>query len=138
MPPLKRYRIFISHAWTYNESYHRLVKMLNSAPYFYWENYSVPKYDPKKTKTKRGLYLALQNQVKPTNVVIVLAGMYVNHREWIENEIKISKYFKKPVIGIYPWESVKVPVIVRNSVKALVKWNTQSIINAIRKFAIRS
>lgn len=33
MPYLKTYNLFISHAWAYGESYHRLVNLLNQAPY---------------------------------------------------------------------------------------------------------
>ena len=100
MPLLKRYRIFISHAWTYNTSYYRLVDMLNSVPNFHWENYSVPKHDRLPTRTKRELNQALTNQIKPTNIIIILAGMYVNYREWIEREINIANDFQKPIIGI--------------------------------------
>lgn len=36
MPYLKTYNLFISHAWAYGESYHRLVNLLNQAPYFFY------------------------------------------------------------------------------------------------------
>ena len=138
MPELKRYRIFISHAWTYNDSYYRLEKMLNGASNFFWENYSVPKDDPLKTKTKKELFQALYNQIKPTNTVIILAGMYVNYREWIEKEINIASEFNKPIIGIIPRGSQKTPQVIRDVSKTIVGWNTQSITDAIRKYAIRS
>lgn len=136
MPQLKRYRVFISHAWAYNESYYRLENMLNDASYFHWENYSVPEHDPKKTKTKRELTQALYNQIRPTNIVMVLSGMYVNYREWIEKEINIALELGKPIIGITPRGSERVPHVIKNVSKIIVGWNTQSIINAIRDYAI--
>ena len=138
MPQLKRYRVFISHAWTYNKSYFRLIDMLNKTPYFHWENYSVPRHDPLQTKTKRELTQALSNQIKPTNIVIILAGMYVNYREWIEKEINIALELKKPIIGIAPRGSQIIPQVIRKVAKIIVGWNTQSITNAIRRYAIRS
>jgi len=61
MPKLKKYRIFISHAWTHNTDYYKLVEMLNKASYFDWDNYSVPEHAPKKTRTKKELFQALYN-----------------------------------------------------------------------------
>ncbi|MHA1195167.1 MAG: TIR domain-containing protein [Promethearchaeota archaeon] len=136
MPPLKRYRIFISHAWSYNDSYNRLINMLNNAPYFDWVNYSVPSHDPLDTGTDKELYQALINQIKPTNIVIILAGMYVNYRQWIEKEIEIAQNFNKPMIGIVPRGSQRTPSAVSRVVKEMINWNTQSIVNAIRKYAI--
>lgn len=40
------YNIFISHSWTYSDTYDRLIDLLNSDPGFYYRNYSVPKDDP--------------------------------------------------------------------------------------------
>jgi len=136
MPELKTYRIFISHAWTYSDEYDRLVDMLNKAPYFYWQNYSVPAYDPLHTKTKRELEQSLYNQIRPTNIVIVLAGMYVPYREWIEKEIDIATEMKKPIIGVVPWGGERIPLRVQNAVNEMVRWNTSSIVDAIRKWAI--
>ena len=40
------YNLFISHSWTYNNTYEDLTKLLNNASYFSYKNYSVPKDDP--------------------------------------------------------------------------------------------
>jgi hypothetical protein len=34
MPQLRRYKVFISHAWDYGTDYWRIVQFLNEAPYF--------------------------------------------------------------------------------------------------------
>jgi hypothetical protein len=46
MPSLRIYNLFISHTWRYNKDYYNLEKLLFSAPYFNWRNYSVPTHDP--------------------------------------------------------------------------------------------
>lgn len=136
MPELKLYSIFISHPWIRTDEYNKLVNFLNSASYFNWRNYSVPEKRPLRTSTNAELEAALIRQIRPVNIVIVLAGMYVNYREWIQREMNIAKTLNKPIIGIKPWGNLVTPIIVQTTVKEIVGWNTNSIINAIRKWAI--
>lgn len=136
MPALKTYDLFISHAWKYNDEYYRLENFLNGAPNFKWRNYSVPQHDPAIVNSARALQEALIRQVRPVNCVLVLSGMYANHREWIQAEISYAQSLDKPIIGIRPWGQQRVPVDVQNAVHAMVGWNTQSIVSAIRQYAI--
>ncbi len=136
MSPTKSFRIFISHAWTHNDSYYNLVDMLKNARYFSWINYSVPEHEPLDTRTNRELFEALTNQIKPTNIIIILAGMYVNFRRWIQSEIDIANSFNKPMIGIVPRGGQRTPIAVDSAVKTMVRWNTQSIVDAIRRYSI--
>jgi len=130
------YNIFISHAWTYNDDYYRLENMLNEAPYFNWRNYSVPKHDSLDTATNAELEDALKRQIRPTNIVIILSGMYVAYRKWIQKEIDIALEMNKPIIGIRPLGQERVPEEIQNAAKEIVGWNTSSIVEAIRRCAI--
>jgi len=127
-------RLFVSHAWEYSDQYRSLVKMLDKEQGFDYSNYSVPEHDPLNTKSKKELVDALYNQIRPTNVVIILAGMYVPYREWIQKEIDIAVEMGKPIIGIAPWGSQKIPKEVQDAANEIVGWNTQSIVTAIRKY----
>lgn len=133
MPSLKTYRIFISHAWQYSSGYNRIVGMLNDANNFSWINYSVPEHDPKDADNDRRLEQALKNQIQPTHIVLVLAGMYANHRKWIKKEIEIAQEFNKPIVGIKPWGSERTPTVVSDAANEMVSWNTSSIVSAIRR-----
>ena len=133
MPDLKNYRVFISHAWEYNADYYRLIEMLDEAPLFNWSNYSVPEHDPLDMK---GLPAALERQIAPTNIVIILSGMYAAHSDWIQNEIDIAVEKSKPIIGIAPWGQQNIPVVVQEAAEEIVGWNTSSIVDAIRKYAL--
>ena len=133
---LKSYRVFVSHAWEYTDQYRRLEKMLDEAPEFDYSNYSVPEHDPLHAKMKKELVEALYNQIRPTNVVIIIAGMYVPYREWIQKEIDIAVEMGKPIIGITPRGSQKIPQAVQDVAEEIVSWNTSSIVNAIRKYSI--
>ena len=55
----RTYNLFISHAWSYNAEYYRLVDLLDGDLYFYWRNYSVPEHDPLGTRTESALSSAL-------------------------------------------------------------------------------
>ena len=135
MPQLKTYDLFISHAWTYSADYYRLKEMLDGASLFHYRNYSVPQHDQLNTRTPQQLWDALTRQISPANCVLVLAGMYVNHREWIQAEIEIAQGFNKPIIGIRPWGQERTPVDVQNAAH-MVGWNTHSIVQAIRDHSL--
>jgi hypothetical protein len=134
VPTLKSYKIFISHAWHYNEDYYRIEKWLNEAPYFTWKNLSVPKHDP--ILNSEQLAKELHNQMRPSDVFIILAGMYVSHSDWIQYEINFARRIGRPIVGIRPWGSTVVPVAVQNGADEIVGWNRDSIVGAIRKRAL--
>jgi hypothetical protein len=141
MPELKTYSLFLSHAWRYSDDYYRLENLLNEAPNFKWKNYSVPTHDPlidpNTTVGRNRLLNMLHDQIKPVNCVLIVAGIYVSHSDWILDEIAISESkYKKPIIGIRPLGNVNIPKAVQESAKEIVGWSTSSIVTAIRKYSI--
>ena len=140
MPELKTYDLFLSHAWRYNDNYYRLEKMLKEASLFKWRNYSVPQHDPlidpDTPVGKVKLTELLDRQIRPVNCVLILGGMYAAYSEWILKEIKIAQGYYKPIIGIYPWGQQNMPLSVQNVAVELVRWNTDSIVSAIRRHSI--
>jgi hypothetical protein len=136
MPPLKTYDLFISHAWQYDDDYYRLVEFLREARWFNWRNYSVPQHDPLNTRTNKDLAEELQQQIRPVNAVLIISGMYVTYREWIQYEIEVAQYYRKPIIGIRPWGAERIPVQVQQAAITMVGWNTNSIVSAIRTYSI--
>ena len=140
MPELKIYDLFISHAWRYNEDYYRLEKMLHEAPLFNWRNYSVPEHDPiidpDTTIGNTKLTKLLDRQISPVNCVLILGGMYAVYSEWILKEIEIAQSYEKPIIGVYPWGQQNMPLAVQNTSLELVRWNTDSIVSAVRRHSI--
>jgi hypothetical protein len=138
MPALKTYDLFISHVWRNEENseYYRLANLLKQAQNFQWRNYSVPEHDPLGTKTNQELRVKLDAQIKPVNCFLVVSGMYVNFRQWIQEEIAIAKKYDKPIVGVIPWGQQKTPAEVQNIAKEMAGWNTDSIVAAIRKHSI--
>lgn len=138
MPELKNYRLFISHSWTYGDAYEKLVKFFNEHPNFKWTNYSVPKDDPiHDAPNQTALYDAIKNQISPVHCVIMLAGVYSTYSKWINKEIEISKkVFSKPIVAVEPWASEKTSKVVKDNADVIVKWQSSSIVDAIRKYSL--
>lgn len=140
MPYLKTYDLFISHAWVYGDQYLRIVEMLRLAPNFTFRNYSAPSDKPLvptgTTISNMTLRIKIENKIAPVNAVLVLAGMYVAYRDWIQFEIDTAIRRGKPIIGIEPWSSERTPLAVSSVADVMVGWNTNSIVNAIREYAL--
>lgn len=134
----KTYNIFISHAWKYSEQYNQVVKWLNEAQSegtFTWKNYSVPEHDsltdPGTVVGKKKLKDMLDAQIKPASIVIILAGMYVAHSDWIDFEVDTAKAYEKYIIGVKPWGQERIPTKVSDNANIMVGWNKKSIIDAV-------
>jgi len=139
MPELKNYNLFISHSWGYSDAYEKLCGLLKDAPNFVYSNYSIPQNDPVHTKRDAVLYEAIKQKMTFCNAIIIMAGKYATYSKWITKEIQIAKndFTKvKPIIGVKPWANTQVSSLVQNNADALVGWNTSSIVDAIRKYAV--
>ena len=132
---MQRYDLFISHAWKYNSEYYRLEKLLEEYSYFNFRNYSVPEHDPLDFSSVKELVEKLDEQIRQSSVVLVIGGMYCNYRKWIQKEIEIAKKYKKPILLIEPYGSNRIPTSVELNANKIVKWNTKSIVDAIRELA---
>lgn len=133
------YNLFISHSWTYSDSYNSLIKLLDNDPFFQYKNYSVPKDNPiHDAKNDVELYNAIKNQMQYASVVLVLAGVYSSYSRWIDKEIYIAKHefmFPKNIIAIEPWGAERTSLNVKMNSDRIVRWNTSSIVNAIKELA---
>ena len=136
MPPLKTRMIFISHAWSYTQHYNKIVEWFNSAGNFLWRNCSVPSDDSLPDKTTTGLMTGMTRQINPSQVVVILGGMYAAHSDWIKYEIEEAQRLRKPIVGVKPWGQERIPRIVREaSWCEPVGWNSESVVRAVRQYS---
>lgn len=136
MPQIKNRQVFISHAWQYSNHYDKVCEWLDEANNFTWRNCSVPSTNALPDKTSAGLSKGMTRQINPSNVVLILGGMYAAHSAWIEYEISEAQRLNKVIIGITPWGQERVPTIVQEaSVCPMVGWNRASVIQAIRDYS---
>ncbi|MGR3754956.1 TIR domain-containing protein [Edwardsiella anguillarum] len=133
---MNTYNLFVSHSWRYTDSYDNLLGILRGRGYFGFRNYSVPRADPIiGANSSAALYAAIQNQMRPSHVVLILAGVYASYSTWIDAEIMIAKDWGKPIIAIEPWGSERTSKVVKDAANRIVKWNADSIVKAIRELA---
>lgn len=129
------YHLFISHSWTYQDEYEKLIDLLDAKKYFSYKNYSVPKDDPiHNTKNENQLIDAIHQQMQPTSCILILAGVYATYSKWINIEISLAKKMEKTIIAIEPWGAERTSEVVKQSADYIVKWNTDSIVQAIRGY----
>jgi hypothetical protein len=133
MPLLRTYRVFISHAWHRGEHYRRIVEWLDAAPHFKWENLSVPEHDP---VDNDALDKELRDEMRPADVFVILAGMYVAHSEVIAFELKWARILGKPIVAIRPQGNIVLPADVQRQADIIVGWNSASVVQAIRDYAL--
>jgi hypothetical protein len=104
------YDVFISHAWRYHDSWSQMVDLLDEQNDFPWRNFSMPWHDPAMSPhTENGsvhIHNCLENQIKPVDVVIILADVYAvkSNRKWLEFELNLARKYNKPVVGILPFD----------------------------------
>lgn len=138
--PLRRYELFISHAWDYKDEYEGVVRLLNSDLTFQWNDLSVPIDNPLPVlfslpKSYRNIVRQLDERIARADCLLVLAGMYVSHRGWIQSEIEAAKDFHKPIIAVEPRGNERFPDAVMQAADDRVGWNSASIISAVRRRA---
>ena len=136
---MRTYHLFISHSWSYSNSYDRLVSLLRARSYFKFRNYSVPRDDPiHNAGADAALRRAIKAQMAHSSVVLILAGVYATYSKWIDKEIDLAQsgfYSRKPIVAIEPWGSQKTSVPVKQAADKIVRWNTESVVRAIRELA---
>ena len=129
------YNLFISHSWAYGDAYDKLTNMLRSKPYFDYRDYSVPKNDPiHNASYAYQLKEAIRRQMQPASCVLIIAGVYSTYSKWINIEIELAKSMNKKIIAIELWGSERTSAVVKNAADKIVRWNTDSIVSAIRGY----
>ena len=86
--------------------------------------------------TDAQLRSAIRNQISPSSVVIILAGVYSTYSKWINIEIDVAQNgftSPKPILAIRPWGSERISSVVRDAADEVVGWNTESVVGAIRR-----
>ena len=132
MPELKNRKLFISHSWSYDYHYNKVVEWFKEEPNFQWSNYSVPSHDACLERTNAGLRRCLTRQINPSQGIIILSGMYAAHSDWIDYEIDEALRLGKTIIGVRPWGQERTPQKVVDAADTMVNWQSSSIIDAVR------
>jgi len=131
---MKTINLFISHSWAYGDAYERLVNLLSGRGYFAFKNYSVPQSNPiVGASSDAALTRAIEDKMRPSSVVVIMAGKYATYSKWINKEIEIAKRMGKPIVAVKPFGAQQISSVVRSAAHVEAGWNTESIVQAIRQ-----
>lgn len=133
--PKQAHRVFISHSWRYEDHYKEVKSLLDDAHGFKYFDHSVSSDDPIDAQLPNHLRSKIRDQMRSTSVVLVLAGMYVAHSDWIQEEIEMAADMDKPVIGVIPEGNDQVPNIVEEHATELVEADGRQVLDAIERHA---
>lgn len=128
----KDYKIFISHSWSYTEDLGALQKLLNERGYFNVTFLEATKKTPINSENAVYVKTVLKARIVQSDIVLVLAGVYATHSDWMIWELETAKANNIPIVGVIPrgQERISTEVYTRSIVN--VRWNTESIVDAIR------
>ena len=132
----KVYNVFISHSWDHVDDLIRLRNLLNRKGYFNVEFIESTPTNPIHSNNVYYIRQQLSERIKSSDIVLGVAGIYASYSDWMVWELDKAKEHNKPILGIIPWGNERVSTVVSNRADKIVRWNTDSIVDAIREFCI--
>lgn len=127
----KTYHVFISHSWGYVEHLKGLRTLLEKLGSFKVEFEEVTSDTPINSDNSTYIRQRLSQRISNSNIVLGIAGIYASHSDWMRWELDKATELGIPIVGVVPRGQERVSVIVRDRAVEIVRWNTQSIVDAI-------
>lgn len=131
----KTYSIFISHSWQNSDALVSLRRLLNERGYFSVEFEEVSKDEPINSSNAYYIKKRLAEKIENSDVVLGLAGIYASHSDWMEWELEKALELDVAIVGVIPRGQERISTTVSSRSKIDVRWNTESIVAAIRDYA---
>lgn len=132
----KDYKVFISHSWSNSDDLTKLRELLEGRGYFNIEFKEVSKFEPIDSDNATYIKSRLRQKISESDIVIGLAGVYASHSDWMVWELDTALNKDIPIIGVIPRGNVRSSTAITSRSKEDVRWNTESIVAAIRKHAL--
>jgi hypothetical protein len=131
----KTYNVFISHSWAYLDDLKNLRNLLNSRGYFNVEFEEATPDEPINSENAEYIKRRLREKIRNADIVLGLAGIYASYSDWMEWELDTALKNNIPIVGVVPRGQERISQVVYSRSKEDVRWNTESIVTAIRKWA---
>lgn len=128
----KEYKIFISHSWQHTDTLEALRNLINARSHFSATYEESTKDKPINSEDEGYVKIRLAQKIGNSNIVLALAGLYASHSSWMEWELDKAIELEVPIVGVIPSGQERISTIVSSRSKIDVRWNTESIISAIR------
>lgn len=131
MPPIKTFKIFISHAFKADADYSRFIELLESYFTYPYAVVSAPEDLKFKKLDKGGRERELRGQIRSANCFIALDSLYMDGNEWARYELEFAVSIGTPVLALRRWKSKEISVLLSNVAGAELGWNPDNIAMAI-------
>ena len=131
----KVYKIFISHSWQYTDTLEALRNLINARGYFSATYEESTRDKPINSDDEGYVKRRLSHKIANSDVILALAGVYASHSSWMQWELDKAIELGIPVIGVIPRGQDRISTIVSTRSVVDIKWNTESIVAAIRAYA---
>lgn len=131
----RTYNVFISHSWQYIGDLKNLRDLLKKRGYFNVELEEATPDEPINSENAEYIKRRLREKIKNSDVVLGIAGVYASYSDWMEWELDTALYNDIPIVGVIPRGQQRISKVVSSRAKEIIGWNTESIVNAIRKWA---
>ena len=131
----KTYSVFISHSWDHVDDLKNLRDLLEERGYFHVEFEEASPEDPNNSENSAYIRRRLKEKISNSNIVLGIAGMYASYSDWMKWELDTAIAEEVPIVGVIPWGQERISKVVTDRSVEDVHWNTESIVEAIRKWA---
>lgn len=131
----KTYSIFISHSWGHVNDLKNLRKFLEDRGYFHVEFEEASPEEPINSENSAYIRRRLKEKISNSDIVLGIAGIYASYSDWMKWELDTAIAEEVPIVGVIPCGQERVSSVVSSRAKECVRWNTESIVKAIRKWA---
>lgn len=131
----KEYKIFISHSWQYSDTLEALRDLINKRGYFSATYEESTKDNPINSENESYVKIRLVKKIGDSDIILALAGVYASHSSWMEWELDKALELGTPIVGVIPSGQERISTVVSSRSITNVRWNTESIIAAIRAHA---
>ena len=132
---LRTYSVFISPSWDHVDDLKRLRNLLKERGYFRVEFEEASPEERIKSENPVYIRRRLKEKISNSDIVLGIAGVYASHSDWMEWELDTAIAEGIPIVGVIPRGQLNVSSMVSSRADGCVGWNTESIVNAIRKLA---
>ena len=131
----KTYSLFISHSWDHSDVLQNLKTLLNSRGYFPAEYTQIEKDYPIISERAWVIKANITKRLEQSDVVLAIAGIFASHSDWMQWEMDKAKELGLKIIGVVPRGQERISQEVYNRSVVDVRWNADSIVDAIRKYS---
>ena len=134
----KEYKIFISHSWSHDKNFHKIIQTLDSFRFFKYVNTSIPSSEALDVNNKQ-LTERLITLIEQAEVVVFAndhtSVEFASKSEWIKHEMVTAWKLNKPILVVKPAGAAVMPGFIFDAAEKIVTFEYHDLAKEIKKLA---